>query len=65
MNAESLLLFATLLLAVALAVWAMAERARAERAMLEARMLREHHPKQVVLARSVRPSTPVAVSIFR
>ena len=41
MNAESLLLFATLLLAVALAVWAMAERARAERAMLEARMLRE------------------------
>ena len=41
MNAESLLLFATLLLAVGLAGWAMAERARADRAMLEARMLRE------------------------
>lgn len=41
MNAESLLLFATLLLAVGLAVWAMAERARAGQATLEVRMLRE------------------------
>ena len=41
MNAESLLLFATLLLAVGLAGWAMAERARAERAAVEVRMLRE------------------------
>ncbi len=41
MNADSLLLFATLPLAVGLAGWAMAERARADRAMLEVRMLRE------------------------